>query len=388
MKVRVEKVFQVELLVSALLSLVNLGIEFTWFRVGISIIAFLSILINFKKFIFYHIWNVVVINVLFSFTFESFLKLIAHFLPDYHWELFILDLLLLPIILLPLIFVSFTKMKNMWWRFITLVWLNPWIRSGYMVNNNEVSMLIYYLFFAGLYTGIVWYLFKEWRYYFGFHFKVKNLNLTYWLGAFLLLATTITIVIFEVSIHQANYWNEIFNLNLDYIDLSMPMASYSSYIKDTFSAFGGVLIEEVVRYLSLFTFLIFFKNNKHKLLFSIIASMIIFSLAHYSWIFDSEVRYRIIVIVLNTIDFGCYMALIYLYTGKLWLVWLIHMAFDWLVSSGTPLAQGMLLSDNSNGYIYLMIKWLVALIILIIFLKVPAFSSRLNDTANRMVKRR
>lgn len=105
----------------------------------------------------------------------------------------------------------------------------------------------------------------------------------------------------------------------------------------------------------------------------VLASSLIFSLNHYvnilteqKSIIDATFQ------VADVFSFGCLLAIIFLYIGKLWLAMIIHTIWDFIVFAMTPDVLGMgsflYAYDNSTGFLVAMVTNLVALPVIIYML--------------------
>lgn len=132
------------------------------------------------------------------------------------------------------------------------------------------------------------------------------------------------------------------------------------------------IFEETLRYLNLVILLVAMRNFKYKMTSAVVISSILFSLSHLGNLgistvlikFDLETTLQQVVYTFGT---GMLFAVIYLYTGKLWLSMLIHSLVDLIALSETPLTRvvsPLITNSWTNAIIVLLIPLIIALLMM------------------------
>ena len=244
-------------------------------------------------------------------------------------------------VLIPLTIVKYGKIKKTIWRLITSVWMINFIimccRSLTLKNVNPDGFLMSLnksgLIYALTILVYVYFAVKSWGYEFYFNlptFKGKKLQLLSF------------ILIFEVFSEFAQRWQELFwNWDFSLLDPTEPVFLKNAWSVYLYSIEAGIG-EEAARYINLVLLLVIFKSKKWQISGAVLGSAILFALPHIGNAFASELKQTPLATsfqVIDTFGFGCFAAVLILYSGKLWPTMIIHTLYDILVFSETPLTQ-------------------------------------------------
>lgn len=253
-------------------------------------------------------------------------------------------------VLIPVTIVEYGKIKKTIWRLIASVWMINFIimccRSLTLKNVNPDGFLMSLnksgLIYALTILVYVYFAVKSWGYEFYFNlptFKGKKLQL---LSFILIFGLAIWISFFEVFSEFAQRWQELFwNWDFSLLDPTEPVFLKNAWSVYLYSIEAGIG-EEVARYINLVLLLVIFKSKKWQINGAVLGSAILFALPHIGNAFASELKQTPLATafqVIDTFGFGCFAAVLILYSGKLWPTMIIHTLYDILVFSETPLTQ-------------------------------------------------
>ena len=137
-------------------------------------------------------------------------------------------------------------------------------------------------------------------------------------------------------------------------------------------AINAGVFEETLRCLNLMILLVVMRNFKYQLILATVISSLLFSLSHLSNLgtsvmfthFDLAAMLQQLI---YTFGAGMLFAVIYLYTGKLWLSMLLHGLLDLIAFSETPLTK-ITNSLITNGWVASVIMLLIPLAIAVIMM--------------------
>ena len=253
-------------------------------------------------------------------------------------------------VLIPVTIVEYGKIKKTIWRLIASVWMINFIimccRSLTLKNVNPDGFLMSLnksgFIYALTILVYVYFAVKSWGYEFYFNlptFKGKKLQL---LSFILIFGVAIWISFFEVFSEFAQRWQELFwNWDFSLLDPTEPVFLKNAWSVYLYSIEAGIG-EEAGRYINLVLLLVIFKSKKWQINGAVLGSAILFALPHIGNAFATELKQTPLATafqVIDTFGFGCFAAVLILYSGKLWPTMIIHTLYDILVFSETPLTQ-------------------------------------------------
>lgn len=282
----------------------------------------------------------------------------------------IVGIVLLLLVDIPVVVVNFPVVKNWFMRLFMIFIL--YLNYSYNVNrflgtSGVIKAIIRSGVIIALATFILaFFITRAWQLKFQWNLKLGKSKNFQWLALILLL-------IFSV-------WFAFFN---SFVTLAPSLADLLCFWQWDFSTFEVTLnsvlaaieagiFEETLRYLNLVILLVAMRNFKYRMIFAIVISSILFSLSHLGNLgistflikFDLETTLQQVV---YTFGVGMLFAVIYLYTGKLWLSISIHGLVDLIALSETPLTRivSPLITDGwISAIIILLIPLVVALLMM------------------------
>lgn len=282
----------------------------------------------------------------------------------------IVGVVLLLLVDIPVVVVNFPVVKNWFMRLFMIFIL--YLNYSYNVNrflgtSGVIKAIIRSGVIIALATFILaFFITRAWQLKFQWNLKLGKSKNFQWLALILLL-------IFSV-------WFAFFN---SFVTLAPSLADLLCFWQWDFSTFEVTLnsvlaaieagiFEETLRYLNLVILLVAMRNFKYRMIFTIVISSILFSLSHLGNLgistflikFDLETTLQQVV---YTFGAGMLFAVIYLYTGKLWLSISIHGLVDLIALSETPLTRivSPLITDGwISAIIILLIPLVVALLMM------------------------
>ncbi len=282
----------------------------------------------------------------------------------------IVGVVLLLLVDIPVVVVNFPVVKNWFMRLFMIFIL--YLNYSYNVNrflgtSGVIKAIIRSGVIIALATFILaFFITRAWQLKFQWNLKLGKSKNFQWLALIILL-------IFSV-------WFAFFN---SFVTLAPSLADLLCFWQWDFSTFEVTLnsvlaaieagiFEETLRYLNLVILLVAMRNFKYRMIFAIVISSILFSLSHLGNLgistflikFDLETTLQQVV---YTFGAGMLFAVIYLYTGKLWLSISIHGLVDLIALSETPLTRivSPLITDGwISAIIILLIPLVVALLMM------------------------
>lgn len=111
---------------------------------------------------------------------------------------------------------------------------------------------------------------------------------------------------------------------------------------------GAILFEEGFRYLLIIVLLEVFKVQRGQIELTIFLSALFFGLIHYAGLLDQGPIFIISTQAIFAFGYGCFLATLYLYSGKFWLVLLSHFSLD-LIAFSLSAGGGEILSWYGNN---------------------------------------
>lgn len=282
----------------------------------------------------------------------------------------IVGIVLLLLVDIPVVVVNFPVVKNWFMRLFMIFIL--YLNYSYNVNrflgtSGVIKAIIRSGVIIALATFILaFFITRAWQLKFQWNLKLGKSKNFQWLALILLLTFSV--------------WFAFFN---SFVTLAPSLADLLCFWRWDFSTFEVTLnsvlaaieagiFEETLRYLNLVILLVAMRNFKYRMIFAIVISSILFSLSHLGNLgistflikFDLETTLQQVV---YTFGAGMLFAVIYLYTGKLWLSISIHGLVDLIALSETPLTRivSPLITDGwISAIIILLIPLVVALLMM------------------------
>lgn len=265
------------------------------------------------------------------------------------------------LILIPVVKEKLGKIKQELIRLISLIWLvliSIHSVGIFPIVTRKQSELLYAINASGiLYAFVtficVYILLKLWGYYFYFNLHVKNTGIKYYSVLLLSLLFIIWYTFFSIFLGLAQSSNEIFNnWNFSLINPNYSV-KYLNVVEIILNSLDPAIYEEVERYGYIIILLVIFKNKKYQLQCSIFLSALLFSLSHVGNFFTTDISFtNVISQIIVAFGLGCFLAVMLLYTGKIWINILIHFSFDFLVFSITDIGYlTVSIFNKNNGWL-------------------------------------
>ena len=341
-------------IVFTLLTFNQIGIFFFIFQ---EIILILVLLLK-KKNIFL---SVVFLPFIFMYTYGLILYTIVQTNRKLTLPIYIVYFTGMLLILIPVVKEKFGKIKQELIRLISLIWLvliSIHSVGIFPIVTRKQSELLYAINASGiLYAFVtficVYILLKLWGYYFYFNLHVKNTGIKYYSVLLLSLLFIIWYTFFSIFLGLAQSSNEIFNnWNFSLINPNYSV-KYLNVVEIILNSLDPAIYEEVERYGYIIILLVIFKNKKYQLQGSIFLSALLFSLSHVGNFFTTDISFtNVISQIIVAFGLGCFLAVMLLYTGKIWINILIHFSFDFLVFSITDIGYlTVSIFNKNNGWL-------------------------------------
>lgn len=282
----------------------------------------------------------------------------------------IVGLVLLLLVDIPVVVVNFPVVKNWFMRLFMIFIL--YLNYSYNVNrflgtSGVIKAIIRSGVIIALATFILaFFITRAWQLKFQWNLKLGKSKNFQWLALILLLTFSVWFAFF----------NSFVTLAPSLADLlcfwQWDFSTFEVTLNSVLAAIEAGIFEETLRYLNLVILLVAMRNFKYRMIFAIVISSILFSLSHLGNLgistflikFDLETTLQQVV---YTFGAGILFAVIYLYTGKLWLSISIHGLVDLIALSETPLTRivSPLITDGwISAIIILLIPLVVALLMM------------------------
>ena len=282
----------------------------------------------------------------------------------------IVGVVLLLLVDIPVVVVNFPVVKNWFMRLFMIFIL--YLNYSYNVNrflgtSGVIKAIIRSGVIIALATFILaFFITRAWQLKFQWNLKLGKSKNFQWLALILLLIFSVWFAFF----------NSFVTLAPSLADLlcfwQWDFSTFEVTLNSVLAAIEAVIFEETLRYLNLVILLVAMRNFKYRMIFAIVISSILFSLSHLGNLgistflikFDLETTLQQVV---YTFGAGMLFAVIYLYTGKLWLSISIHGLVDLIALSETPLTRivSPLITDGwISAIIILLIPLVVALLMM------------------------
>ncbi|MGO1494890.1 MAG: CPBP family intramembrane glutamic endopeptidase [Lactobacillus helveticus] len=145
-----------------------------------------------------------------------------------------------------------------------------------------------------------------------------------------------------------------------FISQAFLQSSFCFAWKPFFDAISTGVSEETFRYLSIVTLLECLKETKHQVTFVVIISAMIFGAFHLLNVMDEPFIAAISQVIMAFVR-GLVWAIIYLYTGKLWAMMIIHGMYDYFMFL-QPIGIS---TSNSIFIIYCVIEVIIPILLTI-----------------------
>lgn len=282
----------------------------------------------------------------------------------------IVGIVLLLLVDIPVVVVNFPVVKNWFMRLFMIFIL--YLNYSYNVNrflgtSGVIKAIIRSGVIIALATFILaFFIAQAWQFKFQWNLKLCKSKNFQWLALILLLIFSVWFAFFNSFVTLAPSLADLLYFR------QWDLSTFEVTLNSVLAAIEAGIFEETLRYLNLVILLVAMRNFKYRMIFAIVISSILFSLSHLGNLgistflikFDLETTLQQVV---YTFGAGMLFAVIYLYTGKLWLSISIHGLVDLIALSETPLTRivSPLITDGwISAIIILLIPLVVALLMM------------------------
>ena len=282
----------------------------------------------------------------------------------------IVGIVLLLLVDIPVVVVNFPVVKNWFMRLFMIFIL--YLNYSYNVNrflgtSGVIKAIIRSGVIIALATFILaFFITRAWQLKFQWNLKLGKSKNFQWLALILLLIFSVWFAFFNSFVTLAPSLADLLYF------WQWDLSTFEVTLNSVLAAIEAGIFEETLRYLNLVILLVAMRNFKYRMIFAIVISSILFSLSHLGNLgistflikFDLETTLQQVV---YTFGAGMLFAVIYLYTGKLWLSISIHGLIDLIALSETPLTRivSPLITDGwISAIIILLIPLVVALLMM------------------------
>lgn len=328
--------------------------------------------------------EIICLPVLLTYYLNWLVILLVHFLPALKLEIIIVYLILLLLYLLPTVVVDFGKIKNGCFRVITSIYLFLILLSSINTSLSVNVDLIDNLLKTNVVSGLAFLiltplLLKQWGFKFQmnvFPGKQKNFQV---LVLILLVLFAAWLTFFNTYVYIATVPEQLF-FNWD---LSILAPTQWTVLRSA----GAAIFEETERYLILVLLLYLARNSKFQVQIAIFFSALQFGLIHLIHFLDSDANASSIFYeVLYTFGYGCFLAVLYLYSGQIWLTMLSHFTLD-LVSYSVGNGGAGFLSLYGDAKAIGAVLVLVVNMLVVVLMLLGKRKKVMQENAARLIER-
>lgn len=334
-------------------------------------ILFLIILIQKHKLV-WQLLSTIFLPFIFFNQFYFVINSLIKTYPNLTVVLYILSVIGALIIIIPITVQIYGRIKLPIYQLISTFWItfSIFMSGGIDLTylNNEV---LTGLNRSGLITGLVILLYtylsiKSWKYKFYFNLPMKR---KYIVGLIVGVLLGFWFSFFVVFSSMALNYKEVFwNWNFSLINPAFS-ARINNIWEIYFSSIAAGITEESERYINLILLFAIFKNIKFRIEWAILISSLLFAVPHIFNVFALPPYKLSVSMALEQAIFafglGCYLAVIFLLSGKLWIPMIIHTFYDSLVFSITSIGTvGGVVFDRMTYLMITTIGWLILAVII------------------------
>lgn len=338
------------------------------------------------------VFDIIFLPFVLSYSLSNTFNFILEYAKSINYFLNLLELVLYLVFLIPMVLLDQGTIQKAVWRFLAVIII---INSIFPLNLQSAGSFLYSFNKSGLVNAfqlfiLAYFLCKCWGFKFAFILKFKRThNFQFWVLICLLLFAC-WLPFFTNFIQDAQNWQQaLWQWNFSDID---PVSSYyfhGNALLAIFTPAEAGIYEETERFLLMLICLAGLRNKRFRIETAVFLPTLVWSLGHLGNILQSgRTLTNVWQQVVLTFGFGSFLAVLYLYTGQLWLNMLLHFTWDFLVMSTTPLAVAgsgnLLAATDPSGWLQTIIIMFIPLLAAIIML----FGKRkqfMIDNANRLV---
>lgn len=251
----------------------------------------------------------------------------------------ILGLILLLVVGIPVVVVNFPVVKNWFMRLFMgfTIYLNLYNVNRFWDGPAWVKQILTSVFWIAIATFILaFFIFRAWGFKFNWNLKLVRTKHFQVIALIVLVLLSIWFAFFNTFINLTSTWTEMLCF------WQWDFSEFEVTSKAVIAAASAGILEETVRCINLVVLLYAMRNFKGRIFASVLATAIIFGLSHlpnlgsssFGMYYDLEATLQQVVYAFGA---GMLLAVIYLYTGKLWLSMMIHGLVDLITFSRTPL---------------------------------------------------
>lgn len=211
---------------------------------------------------------------------------------------------------------------------------------------------------------------------------LSNLNFKMSTKLLILIAMILLLIWFAFFNSLANFGQ---NLSEILWEWKNNLTLYNFTLDRVNWAVEASLFEEIIRVLDIIVLLKLFSKQKFRITLTIFASAILFALPHSLYLrAGSPINYVVGEVIFTFIG-GLMYACLYLYSGKIYLLMVVHFLVDFIVLAEPQLTAfnvGLLLTESTLGLVVRCLVELVPVLLLTIFTSHDKVKKNLNQLIN------
>ena len=287
----------------------------------------------------------------------------------------------------PLAMLNYKKIDNWFLRLISVqaLMISYELLAFPLVGNNIIDALLSYRIVDIISFFILAILIlKEWKINFKWNLTIVHMNIAQALLVLLLLIFSIWLIGFNQFGNMGSTLSEAFFIWKDIIQTSLNINTTT-----VLKAITPSFMEEIERLFNISILLLATYKMKYKRWVATLGSAFIFSIGHWPNLLNHMSLNNLSTQMITTFSMGCLFAVIYLCTGKLWLIIAVHflndlIGFSITNTSAYSLRMGIL-SNYCNGMLTNILIFILPLLAVILVLSFKKTRLLINNNIQKAI---
>lgn len=309
--------------------------------------------------------NLLLLPVIFYYCLNSAANTLLAKATDTSLLIAIIYSLLLVFYLIPIVLINAGLIKNKYARLFVVAYLIVVLLYSEDLRINDYLTVFTDWHHSEILNGlaliaVIFCLFKKWNIGAKLDLKFKLNSKVQLIILLVMIAFTAWYSFFHSYVEIAPTFSQLFwNWDLSQIMPTQRAVLWS---------LGAIFFEEVFRYLLIIVLLEAFKGQKGQIALTTFVSALFYSLTHYTGLLAQAPVLEISAQAIFAFGYGCFLAALYLYSGKFWLLILSHFSLDFIAFSISSGGGGILSWYGNNDLLSNGLSAVVALVMTLVLL--------------------
>lgn len=287
----------------------------------------------------------------------------------------------------PLVMVNYRKIDNWFLRLISVqaLMISYELLAFPLIGNSIIDALLRYRIIDIISFFIIAILIlKKWKINFRWNFTIVHMTITQALTVLLLLIFSIWLIGFNQFGNMGSNLSKAFFYWKDIIQSSLNINT-TAFLKAITPSF----MEEIERFFNISILLLATYKMKYKRWTATLGSAFIFSVGHWPNLLNHISLNDLSTQIITTFSMGCLFAVIYLCTGKLWLIIAIHFLNDLIgfsITSTSPYSLRLgILTSYYNGMLTSVLIFVLPLLASVLILSFKETRQLINNNIQKAI---